>query len=128
MDLKGMLLTMLALVAIGCSKEDGHVEVVAQPEGIECGTVEQSGEVILSGEVINRSQQSVEISGVRTSCPCAEFTLEHKRLEPGQRSKYELRLSFSHEPDFQGGLSITIEGLSRDSRVVFETTARVIVK
>lgn len=67
----------------------------------------------------NRGPQPAKVERIKTSCPC--LRVEPQSFEVGSGEFAELVVGFdpSHDPDFRGGLSIEVTGLSTAGKGVF---------
>jgi hypothetical protein len=109
--------------------QDMHASpLVVSPERIDMGLIGQGCASSRAFELHNRSGGEIEIASVETSCPCASVRPSRKTLSPGERLHMVLDLNMDAEPAFQGGLRVRINGLSRDRKILFSTTADVMVR
>ena len=91
------LLGMLLVLATGCAKQPGQIELSAVE--YDFGTVPNTKSVSQVFEVRNTGQGALEITGVSTSCGCTTAEVDQHQLSSGETAK----LTVTYDPQAHGG-------------------------
>jgi len=67
----------------------------------------------------NLGPQTVTVERVKTSCPCLRVEPASFKVGSGEFAELVVGFDPSHDPDFRGGLSIEVAGLSTTGEVEF---------
>jgi hypothetical protein len=89
---------------------------------LDFGIVPQASLQRLYFELLNRSDNAVELDRMDASCDCLEVHIAKVRIEPGEKVLACAQLNLQLASDFVGGLRIEVMGFSRDADAVFAMT------
>jgi Protein of unknown function (DUF1573) len=95
-----------------------------------------SGAVVLSavhpGELAetslsirNTRPEPLIIERIEKTCPCIDVVGVPVRLAPNETKDLKVTFDPSHDPDFEGRLSVEVTGLLADGSIGFQTRVRV---
>lgn len=75
----------------------------------------------------NRSDSSVEVATIATSCDCLTIELPKRIVSPGQQVAGRALLDLRNEPKFTGSLRIEVKGKGKSGQVVFVLVVKISV-
>ena len=119
------LLLLLLVLATGCAKQPGQIELSAIE--YDFGTVPNTKSVSQVFEVRNTGQGALEITGVSTSCGCTTAEVDQHQLSSGETAK----LTVTYDPQAHGGATgqyMRIVYVRTDDPDVPEATLTIRVK
>ena len=102
--------------------------LIPSPRQLHFGQLPPGSEVEKVIWLKNHGNEPVTVSEVESSCSCLTLRLDRATIEPGGQTEATAVLDLNKEPDFTGGLLMTIKGFTRDRatrKEVFELTAEV---
>jgi len=94
--------------------------IITGPEAINFGIVPQQSTQIHWFEVVNNSEQTVELDEVQTSCDCLEFGLTEQSISARGRVLGWARMNLSKVPHFKGPLKIQVTVSKKDGSLGFQ--------
>jgi hypothetical protein len=112
---------------LGTIPRHSNPPVLLDPDPIELGDLEpgRSAEAKLS--LRNRGSETVVLERIETSCPCVSVSPASLRLHPGGAAELRVHFDPTDEPEFRGGLSVTLVGWGRPGAILFRTHVNVAV-
>jgi len=75
----------------------------------------------------NPRRRVVDVAEVRTSCDCLRINLARRAVGPSERVAALVQLDLALEPEFCGGLDMTVDGFDRAGARVFHLPVIVCV-
>ncbi len=69
----------------------------------------------------NPSARPVSVGGIETSCPCLRVRPVSMVIPPGESTVLTVEFDPTNNPDFRGGISITVIGVSEAGEKAFQT-------
>jgi len=114
-------------IAIGVQKSSALLEPSSRT--VDLGLVPQAGSERETFELTNPGSEPVTVARITSSCECLKlrpgppFT-----VPPGRSLAVTAELDLSAEPQFAGGLSITVTGYTPEGERAFEITVEADVR
>ena len=75
----------------------------------ELGTVAAGRRTVFPCLIRNTTRDEVTLGPFETSCHCLSVSLPDRVIPPGRSAPGEVILDMAMEPDFRGGLALTVE-------------------
>jgi Protein of unknown function (DUF1573) len=97
------------------------------PDPISLGSVTSGQRAKAEFTLVNRGSGAIQVGSIATSCPCLRVRPRSVRLEPGEARVLTAEFDGSEEPDFQGGLAISVTGYAGGAEA-FHTVVEVEVR
>jgi len=114
-------------IAIGVQKPSALLEPSSQT--IDLGLVPQAGSERETFELTNPGSEPVTVARISSSCECLKLRPAPPfTVPPGRSLAVTAELDLSAEPQFAGGLSITVTGYTPEGERAFEITVSAAVK
>lgn len=112
------LLSLAAVVACGMMSDTDAT--AARPRPLEvtlCGEVAQTNFGTLTPEtrlevpvtLVNNGLFPITLGSISASCECVTIKLEGDRVNPGEKLQGVVALDLSHDPNFKGGLLLSVD-------------------
>jgi hypothetical protein len=92
------------------------------------GVISSGKKVSMPLALRNRQSTPQTLERIAISCPCIRVAAVPVRLKPDETKALTVTFDPSAEPDFEGGLSVEVEGHLADGRVAFVTHIDLEVK
>jgi hypothetical protein len=100
---------------IGCERSkpfdslsSGHGNVAFSPDTMDFGEVKQGCRAENAVTITNNSDSEFAVDRVESSCDCLTLLVPTKPLKPGEQATVKFVLDMSREPEFVGGLRLTV--------------------
>jgi hypothetical protein len=95
------------------------------PQRIEFGTVSGDSPVETSVLIRNQAALPLTLERVVTSCPCIGIGDVPVHLDPNEAKTLSVLFDPSHDPDFEGELTVRLTGYATGDCILFQIQASV---
>jgi hypothetical protein len=123
--LVGSVLVVAALLTL--LRGNHSFSAIECPSSVEAGAIGKGEYRELNIPIRNRSETPLNVSHVKTSCPCLEVDKLPWLLASGEEMSVPVALNLVNEPAFSGDLIITLTGGTEATPQMFQTQIRATV-
>lgn len=121
-------LTVNSVITLALLGAADRPHLTPTPAVLELGTLSPGDVTRAELLVSNDGSLPVTVAEIRTSCPCLEVRLDEYTIQPGQTVRGQLVFDTTAEPDFAGGLSVSVTGTDSSGRTILSLTAEAIIR
>lgn len=142
--LRELVIPTVAILLLSCEKSerlppapqrnssvtevDAKTPLSVKPDPVTLGVIPTGEKARATLLIINPGSERLELTNVRTTCPCVGLEGLPVSIEPGK--SVELRVTFdpTEEPNFRGTLEVGLIGLGATGGKLFQTKVNLTIK